>query len=175
MDESTLKEIVRASLAPHFLLREEVKGSWLVDGTSVIIDFLLYPKPHILRMGFDPVAVGCEVKSPDTVEPWKKGKRLAWQALTYAQSTFDGIRPAFVVTYPPLEEFFVSERSEHDNELQGAAGHALSSFLQYANVGSLILEESNWEIRFGSQRYFSKKRGKGKIKNLGTKRIVGSF
>jgi hypothetical protein len=48
-------------------------------------------------------------------------------------------------------------------------------FLQRFKVGTLhIYTEKDWAIKFGHGLYFSTKRGKGKVPNLGTKRQIGS-
>ena len=52
----------------------------------------------------------------------------------------------------------------------------LLSFGQYANVGQLYLDSHlGWGIKFGDGGYYSKKYGRSRIKNLGTKRYVGSI
>ena len=167
MDEPELKSQLRKTLHDSFDLREEVNGQFLVDGTSVIIDFLAYPKTELIDRGFDPFWFGIEAKSPQCKDPKKKGLQVAWQTITYAQSRFDDIRPQFVLIFPPLEEFFP------DNE-----SHWLKCLLQKANVGDLRIKPNgiDWKIEFGAAgRYFSNTHGRSKTMNLGQRRVVGTW
>lgn len=87
-----------------FIFREEVSGNFIVDNTSVIIDYLMYPKNNLIEMGFEKQWFGVEVKAPG--KDAKKGIQVSWQAITYSQSKFDGIRPVFVLIFPKITDFF---------------------------------------------------------------------
>lgn len=171
MNEATLKATLLEGLSEDFKILEEVGGSNLIEGKHVRIDLLLYPKPHLVARGFDPGWFGIEVKDIDFLRPHasQKTRRLFWQSITYAQSMFkvdrkEKIRPNFVLVYVDEEP---TDRSYW---------RELLSFGQYANVGQLYLDSYlGWGIKFGGGGYYSKKYGRSRIKNLGTKRYVGSI
>lgn len=165
ISESHLKGILCDHLSCYFHLQEDVHGVFPADNSSVIIDFLAFPKGSSFRDSFGNITFGIEVKAVPSKEPEKKGLSLAWQSITYAMSSFDRIRPSFVTTYPPLDVFF--PEGLH-------ASHHVRSLVQRGNVGSLHIEYDYWKITFGSQLYFHSKRGPGKVRNLGTKRHVGT-
>ena len=149
-------------LKSDFDFRFEVPGMFLVDGTQVIIDILAHPKPHLIERGFIAQWFGVEVKLP-TGE--KQMLRVAWQAITYSMSEFNGIRPAFVLIYPPLDTFSYDQ----------AQLYLLRSLLQKSNVGEFVLNDAYWRISFTANYYFDSRRGITKIAGLGTKRHVGTW
>jgi hypothetical protein len=86
--------------------------------------------------------------------------KVAWQAITYSLSTFKGIRPPFVIIYPPLSTF---EASEHKKE--GLI--LLTSLLQKANVGTIeFSRDRSWKIYAPGAYYFSSKRGLSKKQKM---------
>ncbi len=166
MDEQALKSRLRSVLAPSFEYREEVEGVFLVDRTLVYIDFFVYPKALLIERGFDDKWFGIEVKSANFKDPKKKGLQVAWQAVTYSQSTFDSIRPQFVLIHPGIESFFPDKES-----------HWLKCFLQKANVGNFVVMSNgyDWKIEFGAAGgYFSSTHGRSESVNLGQRRVVGT-
>jgi len=175
LSEPELKQQLVAALAADFELRAEVPGQHLLDGYAVKIDFLLFPRPHLIARGFDAAWLGCEVKSPAQKEPAKVGVRFAWQCLTYAQAVFgEAGRPMFVLMWPGLDAFLPSPAvPPYDS-----ACLWLCTMLQYGNVGRLVLGGNHgWEMRFGwgSGSYFRQRAGRGSVPNLGKKRHVGSW
>jgi hypothetical protein len=179
MNEDELKAVVRSVLGSDFLMKEEVDGLHLLTGEQVKIDFLLYPKDHLIASGFERIWVGIEVKSPNVKEPVKNGLKLAWQAITYTQSEFGDIRPAFVLVYPHLKEFFpllTAINTQNDCKYNHSDAHLLTCFVQKGNVGYLeTSRDGAWKIAFGaSALYYSSKRGKGLVKNLGQTKLVGT-
>ncbi|MBC8434394.1 MAG: hypothetical protein H8D96_21000 [Desulfobacterales bacterium] len=187
MNEITLKKILHRALNNDFVVRPDVKGRFLVDNSPVEIDFLIYPRDHLINNGFEKFWIGVEVKSPDVKEPVKQGLKVAWQAITYAQSAFtdignlltiENIRPSFVLIYPPIWEFFpkIKAVGPRNNYYEYNQSYLLNSLIQKGNVGNMVLDKDlqNWEIEFsGSQYYYSTKNGRSKIINLGTKKHVG--
>jgi len=173
LSEPELKQQLAAALRADFELRAEVAGQHLLDGYAVKIDYLLFPRPHLVQKGFDAEWFGCEVKSPAQKEPDKVGVRFAWQCVTYAQAVFGECgRPMFVLMYPGLEQFFQGPEYDSPNN----SWHWLNVLLQKGNVGHLVLgSKYGWGIRFGASVYYWQGRGRGKVANLGTKRHVGSW
>ncbi len=175
MDEDCLKDILKNSLKNDFIIEWEKVGCHLLEQRKIRIDFLLYPKQHLIDNGFDPLWFGCEVKSPAVKkEPQKNVMDFAKQCIDYTESKIDGIVPNFVVMFPSMYHFFHAHNQltpEYRSFL-----YLFRSFIQRLKVGTLhIFCLDDWAIRFGSQRYYSTKNGKGQIKNLGTKRRIGSI
>ena len=54
MNEDEYKAYLMDHFGKDFKVREEVEGRFLVDGTKVIIDYLMYSKQHLLKNGFQP-------------------------------------------------------------------------------------------------------------------------
>lgn len=177
MNEDSLKEEVLKCLNSDFIIREEVEGCHIVTGEKVRIDFLIYPREHLIEQKFERIWIGIEVKAPKTQ---KDGTRLAWQAITYKQSIFDeNISPAFVLTYPNIIEFY--DVLKVLNEINGRhfeyrEGRIVAQLLQKANVGFLHLgKNGHWSLKFASQQYYyDSRKGKGQIINLGVTKHVGS-
>jgi len=166
MNEDELKSYLLKHFAQGFEVRVEVEGRFLVDDSKVVIDYLMRPKPDLVEKGFVPAWFGVEVKSPEG-EGAKQGLRVAWQAITYSQSKFDGVRPAFVLIFPPLAEFFSTPGEVY----------YVVCLLQKANVGSIEIDgkKKKWKVKFGSNAYFYSDRGLSKTPNVGIKRHVGSW
>jgi len=177
MNEDSLKNEVREYLNSDFDIREEVKGSHIVTSEKVRIDFLIYPKAHLIEQNFEKFWIGIEVKSPISQ---KDGTKLAWQAITYKQSIFENeITPAFILTYPSIVEFYNTLKVL--NEANGRhydyrEGRVVAQLLQIANVGYLRLgKNGHWSLKFASEQYYyDSRKGKGQIKNLGVTKHVGS-
>ena len=173
MNENGLKNCFVEHFTEDFTVIDEVPGRFVVDGSKVVIDYFLYPKPNLITKGFVPEWFGVEVKSPDR-DGAKKGLRVAWQAITYSQSEFedhrigqDKIRPSFVLIYPSLANFFGSQQE----------AYYLVCLLQKANVGYVEIDarRGRWNIRFGANSYFHSERGLSKTPSVSTKRNVGSW
>ena len=167
-DEPKLCEIVEWVLRDDFEIRREVWGVYMVDGeTRLRIDRLLFPKSHLLNAGFIPAWIGLEVKSP--LSKSVSGFDFAWQTVSYAQSTFDGQRPPFVLMFPSVRWFWPN----------GSTARDLQALLQYANVGQLELgytrdTAKEWRMAFGPAPYFTKRDGLGSQPNGALKRRVGN-
>jgi hypothetical protein len=126
---------------------------------------------------------GVEVKVP---EPRKaragKGGQVLWQSIIYSQSRFKVpkkpeeaglanktcvvLRPAFILIFPRLLNFFSSPE----------LGFAFEAFAQQANVGSLDVLDGGWIMVGGTNYYFSRRSGELKLStpNCLLKRNVGS-
>ena len=165
LNESQLKSYLLEWFGKDFIIKTEVEGKFLVDNTPVRIDYLMYPNESLINKGFEKQWFGVEVKTPG--EDAKKGVQVSWQAITYSQSNFGGIRPAFVLIFPRLIDFF---RCPSD-------GYYVSTLLQKANVGSITINERrrSWKITFGANVYFYSDKGLSKTPTIATKRNVGSW
>ena len=160
MDETELKAYLVKRLRFDFEIVPEVPGSFLVDGTRVVIDYLFHPRPHLVERGFEDGWFGVEVKSPQGGQA--KGLRVAWQAITYSMSEFNGKRPPFIVLYPSLDAFFGS----------ASDAYRIKTLLQKANVGylsrSLDVLEDRQQVSFSQIQAH-------KTPNIATKRNVGTW
>lgn len=175
LNEDSLKEILINCLSNDFIIKKEVPGYHLLELKKVRIDFLLFPKQHMIDKKFEPVWFGCEVKSPAVKKkPQTNIMNLAKQCIDYTESKFIDIIPSFVVMFPGMPYFFHAQNAmttEYKNFL-----YLFKSFIQRFNVGTLdIISPGEWSIRFGSQKYYSTKTDRGNVKNLGTKRKIGSI
>ena len=149
-------------------------GYHLLEHHRIRIDFLAYPKDHLIERNFEPLWFGIEVKSPAVkIEPQKNVLDLAKQAIDYTESKYGEIIPNFILIFPSMYHFFHAQ-DRMTAEFVTFLYH-FRSFIQRMKVGTMhIYAPGDWAIRFGSQRYFSSKRGRGNVKNLGTKRYIGS-
>jgi hypothetical protein len=174
LSEDHLHHIVINTLSDSFTIRHEVAGRHLLENKGVRIDFLMYPKQRLIDQGFEPIWVGCEVKSPATKKkPITHIMDFAKQSIDYTESIFDGIVPTSVFMFPDLRHFFYAQKAMTDGYLHFL--QLFPSFLQRFNVGTLHIQSKNtWGMRFGSQNYFSTLRGRGNVANFGTKRKIGS-
>lgn len=167
--EAELKTFLEDSLSPLFRIEKEVPGNFLIDNTPVIIDYLLYPGDEALNLGFPAGWFGVEVKSAIQPKTGNKLSRVAWQSITYGQSSFGEYgRPMFVLIFPaPI--WFV-----HPDDGPLAIKHLLPT-LQHGNVGFLDIKKTFWSIKFGCDCLFDSKKGLRKHATLGQKRNVGNF
>jgi hypothetical protein len=169
-EEDKIKVDIVRELSADFDLVPEVEGKHLIEDKKVIIDFLARPKSHLVANDFDEAWFGIEAKK---IDPSKGSSinRLFWQCLSYSQSEFniEGsiIRPMFVLACVDVLPKYGDPKF---NEWQ-----AVRCFVQYGNVGVLELAPA-WRIVFGAASpYYSKKRGKNNVTNLGTNRYVGTW
>lgn len=176
--EDEIKKHLKSILLNHFHIKEEAQCDF-PDGSKGNIDFLLFPKLNLIKEGFDEEWLGIEVKSPYCKESVKKCLDAAWQALTYAQADFDGIKPMFILLFPPIVEFFAedcSNKYKGSIKLEERKGEIqiLERFLQKGSVGCFVLRGNEWKISFAGSRYFSTKKGRSKVVGLGKARRLGS-
>ncbi|WP_428569002.1 MAG: hypothetical protein ACP59X_10375 [Solidesulfovibrio sp. DCME] len=180
MDESFYHQQIVSSLANDFIIHEQVEGVFPIDNIKVIIDFIIYPKNHLIENGFEPIYIGVEVKSPSSKDPESKFIDAVWQAHTYSLSSFGGKHLAFVLLYPPIEDFINLELVKENifqstNVEKQTFRVTVERIAQRANVGFLKIENSFWKIFFsGRCSYYTSKYGKNKIKNIGSVRYVGN-
>ncbi len=174
MSESTLKKSFVHDFDSDFHIRSNVSGSNIVEKKTVVIDFLIKPKQHLVKKGFDDNWIGVEVKH---LKSYKLGEinALAWQALSYAQSRFlvgsEHVRPMFVLMFTNLS--LNLQRAKSNGMPDESTGTI--SFVERGNVGWIERDPTYiWRIGFGSHGYFNYKYGRASIPTLGMKRNVGN-
>ncbi len=177
--EDRARNHVAKILGDLFYVKEEVPGSWPVDGRNLRLDLLLRPNEKARSMGFDVDAFGIELKDPQSNESVKKYLDCVIQAYTYTLCEFDGMRPSFVLIYPQKEKFFEhdwkNKYSSSENEKPNRREMSIvGRLMQRANVGELLLTDEKIQIEFGGARFFDSVKGRSKVKGLGIKRQVGS-
>lgn len=172
MTEPDLKVYLSRILEPDFHFATEVKGHHIVEGTTVVADFILRPKQHLVANQFDDTYFAIEVKSPKNANPQSQYRKAVVQAASYVDSLFSGKRPLFTLIFPGMEHFRPSspDKSGYFREVG-----AYFTIAQYFNVGDFRVGErrDKWCIWFGGGRYFCSERGRGPH-NL-TKRYVGNI
>ncbi|MEZ4590941.1 MAG: hypothetical protein R3D55_07335 [Chloroflexota bacterium] len=170
--EKRLQKRFENLLKDDFDLFPEVWGKNLVyPDKEVRIDYLLFPKPHLIEAGFDPVWFGVEIKHFG--KPGETGKlsRLIWQCITYVQSQFEldkkNIRPVFVLSFSDFQKMNKGNGNEYISQWLG-----MIRLGGLAKVGILNeLEPSayqpirGWSIVFSSSTYFSFSKGEYHRKN----------
>jgi len=173
MTEEEIKKRFVSRAKRDFIIHAEVPGNHLIEKKTVKIDYLIYPREHLIDRGFDAAWVGIEVKF---LSEYKLGKlsKFAWQAISYGQSEFrigeKKIRPLFIAMHSNVT-FNLQKGKDIPENLTGLLG-----FLEYANVGWFEFDRTYiWRIGFGSHGYFNKRNGKNSIKNMGIKRNVGNL
>ena len=89
MKEPELKSKLKLILQNDFVVREEVAGISIIDGSPLRADFLVYPKDEIIQRGFAKSWIGIEVKEIDFKRhDSSKLYGTFWQAVCYAQTNF---------------------------------------------------------------------------------------
>jgi hypothetical protein len=161
--EKGLKNKFQRIVKNDFLVLPDINGEELVHHKKVIIDFMLYPKPHLLEAGFDPVWFGVEVKHFGVVGETGKMSRFIWQSISYAQSTFqvDGtiVKPAFVLGFSDVYEVNPENDNLHRGYLSQLTGMLRLAGLAHVGTFHEILPSKNkplggWNIVFSSSSYF---------------------
>jgi len=165
LNEQQLKIKLFETLCNDFVFRTEVCGTH-IHGEKVRIDYLAWPKQHLINNGFPKVVIGIEVKAPG-MGSVSKGHDLIAQAVTYKYSTFvDNICPELIFIYPGFDSFF----GYHGKEVVCS----VSSICQHLNIGCVSTLLRGWEMHFAGGLFYSSMTGKGKIANVGTKNYVGN-
>jgi len=177
--ENKARKILIERLSGLFAIKEEVPGSWPLDGRPLRLDLLLRPNSKARALGFDVDAIGVEIKDPRSKESVKKLLDCVVQAYTYTFCEFDRVRPAFILIYPEVENFFKhdweNKYSKSENEKPtNREVNLLKRLMQRANVGELIVEEDKYTFKFAFTRFFDSMKGRSKVKGLGLNRYVGS-
>ncbi|MEO1290340.1 MAG: hypothetical protein AAFV93_21520 [Chloroflexota bacterium] len=170
MKETELKSYLDKFLEPDFFFAKEVKGTHIVEEVTVIADYILRPKSHLVENGFDDVYFAIEVKSPAVKHPNSQYRKVVVQAASYVDSLFSDKRPAFTLIFPDHNCF----RPE-SNAGQYFEVHHYFHIAHYFNVGDFRINQKKdrWCIWFGGGRYYCSSRGKG-THNV-TKRYVGNI
>ncbi len=165
--EPELRGWLESWLGQDFDFFPEVQGLH-PSGKGVQVDYLIYPKQHLIDLGFCARYVSVEAKYLNQRDGFShRASRAMWQAISYTQSTFtlhgNQVRPAFGLLFSNLS--FEDERarlkvlSEFYNDL--AQWRALRQLANHAAVGVFEMRgsrsnHSGWKMDFAGGTYFSR-------------------
>lgn len=179
LSEDEIKTRVVEAMQDDFEIHTEVQGRHPLAPNPIRIDFMVYPRAHIIQLGFDPCWVGIEAKAVTPQRPSDRGRkvRLIWQAICYAQSAFDlpghePIRPGFVLVAVDRQTEAHRKWSTDEHWAEWRTALHLGSF---ARVGEFSCGgHHGWEITFTGGPYFTRVTGRSRINPFAYK-TVGSI
>ena len=166
LGEKELKIKCSNLLKNDFNIAENLCGFDMIYKKKVIIDFMIFPKEHLIENGFDPVWFGLEVKHFGAPGQSGKMSRFLWQCVSYVQSEFNidnrVIRPKCVLGFSDVEESnHFNAESFRDYKIMWLSMVRLVAF---AHVGILKADISpkststhNWSIWFSTSLYFRRR------------------
>jgi len=169
-----------------------VSGICEDTNTGVRIDYVLYPKEHLIKNGFKAAPFGVEVKHiPHRANGFThKNTRLFWQAISYMRSRFSlpnkqGFKLKYVLVFTNLsfhDELALLDKGKFNSRMSAIC------LANHANIGVLnivgdINNYKGWSVAFGGSEYFKKRiyrdnvvlRKRANADNLINKKRVGNF
>ncbi|MBF0232875.1 MAG: hypothetical protein HQK65_07535 [Desulfamplus sp.] len=173
---------IENALSEDFDLLPEEQIVWPIEQINdKRVDFIIHPKAHLVKRGFDATNIAIEIKSPidSKKESVKKLLDCISQAHSYTMCKHNGAYIDFVLIYPAIELFFEYDfihkyKSDPRNKYTAQEIRILHRMMQRANIGSLEIDKGSYNISFAGTRFYSPERGRSKIKNLGKVRRIGS-
>ncbi|POP46830.1 hypothetical protein CHU32_07910 [Superficieibacter electus] len=192
--ETELKAWMVNLFKSDFYIYQEVTGVHVTEGINVRIDYVFYPRAHLVEEGFEPAPFGIEVKYLSQEKSFAhKAGRSVWQAISYNDCEFSlkdrKFNLKFCLLFSNLS--FSNERevlalySDHsDDKSMKWAG--MLNVANHAKVGVLKItgkreKVKGWSISFAGGLYFSchldkdGNRYKRVNENMVNKVRVGSF
>jgi hypothetical protein len=145
--EIELKIWVESWLETDFIVHKEVTGTHVSTKIGVVIDYVIFPRQHLIHEGFIAGYVGLEVKyiSQDSGFS-RKASRGLWQTISYTDSVFalDGKERllSFALLFSNLsfqaeQDLLETFRGHHHTENDQAEWRAMLLLANHANVGTL--------------------------------------
>ena len=165
--EDSLSSWLEENISSNFHVIPEVWGKHTPTGKNIRIDFILYPREHLVKAGFIEKPFGVEVKHFDlmnTKGQVKKIRKTLRQSQTYQESIYSRsgrkFSTAFTLIFSNLS--FIRERRfafDCNSELKPAY-KAMMCSLRYSMVGELIIpgyvpDTDGWKISFSGQVWAS--------------------
>jgi|1_EtaG_2_1085319.scaffolds.fasta_scaffold09349_2 hypothetical protein len=152
--ESVYHEKLETLISPYFYLKhDEVYGKhW--TGNWVRPDFIIYPKPKLIKAGVPEKYYGVEVKTGGLKSGCKKQSiELVAQAISYAETAFrikgKSVYLEAVFMYPSMKYYadlaFGRDLSEHRSE---GVAYALERIAGRFSVGDITVNPKHKDIRF---------------------------
>ncbi|EDW2262317.1 hypothetical protein [Salmonella enterica] len=166
--ETELKLWMFNLLKNDFYIYQEVSGVHITESLKVRIDYVLYPKAHLVNQGFEPVPFGIEVKYFTQAKDFvHKASRGIWQAISYNDCEFflqnKKFRLKFCLLFSNLsfsdEKNLLELCSRHDDE-KGMKWMGMLNVANHAKVGILRITGNKerirgWSMSFAGGAYFS--------------------
>lgn len=174
--EDGLKTWMFDTLKNDFYIYPEVVGTHITEGLKVRIDYVLYPKPHLVEHGFEAAAFGIEVKYLNQEKDFAhKASRGIWQSISYNDCEFSinkkRFRLKFCLLFSNLsfrnEAEILELNSDHVDE-KHMKWIGMLNVANHANVGTLNITGTNekvigWSMRFAGGVYFSYRKNKNEV------------
>lgn len=166
--EKELKEWVFKLLINDFHIYPEVTGTHITESLKVRIDYVLYPKAHLIEQGFEPAPFGIEVKYLTQAKDFShKASRGIWQAISYNDCEFSikdkKFRLKFCLLFSNLS--FSDERKLlelHSDHTDGKSMKwtGMLNVANHAKIGVLKIigkkeRVRGWSISFTGGTYFN--------------------
>ncbi|WP_217550627.1 hypothetical protein [Pantoea sp. GbtcB22] len=166
--EDDLKTWMINTLKNDFHIYQEVVGTHVTEGLKVRIDYVIYPKAHLLNHGFEPAPFGIEVKYLNQEKDFAhKASRGIWQSISYNDCEFSinnkKFRLKFCLLFSNIS--FINEteilklNSDHVDEkymkwvgMLNVANHAKVGALKITGTKDRV---KGWSMQFAGGVYFS--------------------
>ncbi len=177
--EPKLHKWILKTLEEDFYTKERVWGEHIITKDRVQADIIIFPKKHLVDMGFIEEHIVIEVKHINNSLS-KKGSQSFYQAITYKNSVFKiknkDIRPAFCLLFSELsfEDNFKNINNKNHIDLTSKwsgyialASHFLVGTIKIKEVGfieKLLKKDKVIDMIFDSKTYFRKSLVDGGIK-----------
>lgn len=167
--EPEYRKDIEKALTADFIIKPEQWVTWPIENKEIRVDFIIEPKEHLKKNGFEANKIAIEVKSPIAKESVKKLLDCISQAHSYTMCKHEGSYIDFILIYPEIHNFFSHDGTHNIGEIR-----LLHRIMQRANIGALKLTNDSYKISFADCRYYSPEKGRSEIKNLGQVRRIGS-
>ncbi|WP_045857671.1 hypothetical protein [Raoultella terrigena] len=167
-NEVELKEWMFDLLKCDFHIYKEVTGVHMTENLKVRIDYVLYPKNHLVKQGFEPAPFGVEVKYLNQEKDFvHKASRSIWQSISYNDCEFSINDKKFNLKFCLL--FSNLSLSDEVDILKLNSCHSDEKYMKWigmlnvanhANVGLLKITGKRemvkgWSMSFAGGIYFS--------------------
>ncbi|MFP3341325.1 hypothetical protein R0J87_02310 [Halomonas sp. SIMBA_159] len=165
--EPELKNWFNEKLATDFYVYPEVNGVHLSENVNVRIDYVLFPKDHLIEEGFEPSYFGVEVKYFNQENGFThKTSRGLWQAISYNDSRFHldnkEIKLKYSLIFSNLsfsKECMLIKNYGHEMENDQLEWRGMIHVANHARVGELEIKGNKevykgWSIKFAGGTYF---------------------
>lgn len=167
--EKELKKWFKRYVEEDFLIYEEVSGVHLAENIGVRIDFILYPKPHLIEEGFVEEPFGVEVKYFKQESGFThKTSRGVWQTISYNDCQFTlrdkQFKTKFCLLFSNLSfssESALIKNLGHEWENDQIEWRGMLHVANHARVGTLAIRGdktslNGWGIHFAGGTYFTR-------------------
>ncbi|WP_417552065.1 hypothetical protein [Marinomonas fungiae] len=167
-DEVELKQWLIENLKPDFHIYQEVAGVHEAEGIDVRIDFVLYPRDHLIEEGFAEQPFGIEVKYFNQDKGFThKTSRGIWQAISYNDCLFKIREKEFKIKFCLIFSNLSFEKEKaliknfgHEGVNDQVEWRGMLHIANHARVGELTISGDKnklrgWGMRFAGSVYFS--------------------